>query len=167
MKQRIVFVMCLCFLLMNGVLAQTKSLKGTVKDKLGESIIGASVLIEGTSQGTITDLDGNYVIENIPTGKNVLVVSYVGYQTQKLEINGRSVIDIILQEDQRLLDEVVVVGYGVQRKTDVTSAVASIKKENFTQAVTSSSPLQMVQGKIPGLAMSRAGGGDPTSAMKR
>lgn len=165
MKQRIVFVMCLCFLLMNGVLAQTKSLKGTVKDKLGESIIGASVLIEGTSQGTITDLDGNYVIENIPAGKNVLVVSYVGYQTQKLEINGRSVIDIILQEDTEVLDEVVVVGYGVQRKTDVTSAVASIKKENFTQAVTSSSPLQMVQGKIPGLAMSRAGGGDPTSDM--
>lgn len=164
MKQRIVFVMCLCFLLMNGVLAYTKSLKDTVKDKLGESIIGASVLIEGTHQGTITDLDGNYVIENIPTGKNVLVVSYVGYQTQKLEINGRSVIDIILH-DQRLLDEVVVVGYGVQRKTDVTSAVASIKKENFTQAVTSSSPLQMVQGKIPGLAMSRAGGGDPTSDM--
>ena len=146
MKQRIVFVMCLCFLLMNGVLAQTKSLKGTVKDKLGESIIGASVLIEGTSQGTITDLDGNYVIENIPAGKNVLVVSYVGYQTQKLEINGRSVIDIILQEDTEVLDEVVVVGYGVQRKTDVTSAVASIKKENFTQTVTSSSPLQMVQG---------------------
>lgn len=165
MKQRIVFVMCLCFLLMNGVLAQTKSLKGTVKDKLGESIIGASVLIEGTSQGTITDLDGNYVIENIPAGKNVLVVSYVGYQTQKLEINGRSVIDIVLQEDTEVLDEVVVVGYGVQRKTDVTSAVASIKKENFTQTVTSSSPLQMVQGKIPGLAMSRAGGGDPTSDM--
>ena len=95
---------------MNGVLAQTKSLKGTVKDKLGESIIGASVLIEGTSQGTITDLDGNYVIENIPAGKNVLVVSYVGYQTQKLEINGRSVIHNINKEENKVLDEVVDIG---------------------------------------------------------
>ena len=165
MKQRIVFVMCLCFLLMNGVFAQTKSLKGTVKDKLGESIIGASVLIEGTSQGTITDLDGNYVIENIPAGKNVLVVSYVGYQTQKLEIDGRNVINVILQEDTEVLDEVVVVGYGVQRKTDVTSAVAKIKKEDFSSVITTSSPLQMVQGKIPGLAMSRSGGSDPNAEM--
>lgn len=165
MKQRIVFVMCLCFLLINGVFAQTKSLKGTVKDKLGESIIGASVLIEGTSQGTITDLDGNYVIENIPAGKNVLVVSYVGYQTQKLEIDGRNVINVILQEDTEVLDEVVVVGYGVQRKTDVTSAVAKIKKEDFSSVVTTSSPLQMVQGKIPGLAMSRSGGSDPNAEM--
>ena len=150
---------------MNGVFAQTKSLKGTVRDKLGESIIGASVLIEGTSQGTITDLDGNYVIENIPAGKNVLVVSYVGYQTQKLEIDGRNVINVILQEDTEVLDEVVVVGYGVQRKTDVTSAVAKIKKEDFSSVVTTSSPLQMVQGKIPGLAMSRSGGSDPNAEM--
>lgn len=150
---------------MNGVFAQTKSLKGTVKDKLGESIIGASVLIEGTSQGTITDLDGNYVIENIPAGKNVLVVSYVGYQTQKLEIDGRNVINVILQEDTEVLDEVVVVGYGVQRKTDVTSAVAKIKKEDFSSVITTSSPLQMVQGKIPGLAMSRSGGSDPNAEM--
>lgn len=165
MKQRFVFVMCLCLLFVSSVLAQTKSLKGTVRDKLGESIIGASVLIEGTSQGSITDLDGNFSIENIPSDKNVLVVSYVGYKTQKLEINGRNVIDVTLQEDTEVLEEVVVVGYGVQRKTDVTSAVAKIKKEDFSSVVTTSSPLQMVQGKIPGLAMSRSGGGDPTAEM--
>lgn len=157
--------MILCFTLLSNVVAQTQTLKGYVRDKLGESIIGASVLIEGTNLGSISGLDGSYLIENIPSDKNILVVSYVGFSTEKIEINGREVIDIVLKEDTELLDEVVVVGYGVQRKTDITSAVASIKKENFTQAVTSSSPLQMVQGKIPGLAMSRAGGGDPTSGM--
>lgn len=165
MKRKIIFLLCAFCFLVGKVNAQNTTLQGAVKDTQGEAVIGASVLLKGTSIGTITGLDGDFKLDNVPAGSNVIVVSYVGYTTQEISVNGRKNIEVTLAEDAELLDEVVVVGYGVQRKTDVTSAVASVKKENFSQVVTSSSPLQMVQGKIPGLAMSRKGGADPTSDM--
>ena len=164
MKEKSFILFCAFFFILANINAQSTILHGIVKDTQGEPVIGASVLVKGTLVGTITGINGDFRLD-IPIGSQIITVSYVGYTTQDVSIGGRTNIEVLLSEDTEVLDEVVVVGYGVQRKTDVTSAVASIKKSDFTQVVTSSSPLQMVQGKIPGLAMSRAGGGDPTSGM--
>lgn len=165
MKQKMFILFCVFFFILTNINAQSTLLQGVVKDAQGEPIIGASVLVKGTLVGTITGVDGDFKLDNIPMGSNVIVVSYVGYTTQEIPMNGRKNIVVTLVEDAELLDEVVVVGYGVQRKTDVTSAVAKLKKDDFSAVVTTSSPLQMVQGKIPGLAMSRPGGADPNAEM--
>lgn len=128
MKRKIIFLLCAFCFLVGKVNAQNTTLQGAVKDTQGEAVIGASVLLKGTSIGTITGLDGDFKLDNVPAGSNVIVVSYVGYTTQEISVNGRKNIEVTLAEDAELLDEVVVVGYGVQRKTDVTSAVASVKK---------------------------------------
>ena len=105
------------------VTAQSLSISGKVIDKNSqEPVIGASVLIEGTSNGTITDLDGNFMLSNVPS-KGSLVVSYIGYATQTLPINGRTSFSIVLAEDTETLDEVVVIGYGVQKKVNLTGSV--------------------------------------------
>ena len=164
MKQKSFILFCAFFFVLTSINAQSTILRGVVKDNQGEPVIGASVLVKGTMVGTITGINGDFRLD-VPIGGQIITVSYVGYTTQDIPINERKNIEVLLSEDTEVLDEVVVIGYGVQRKTDLTSAVASIKKNDFSQVVTSSSPLQMVQGKIPGLAMSRAGGGDPTSGM--
>ena len=105
------------------VTAQSLSISGKVIDKNSqEPVIGASVLIEGTSNGTITDLDGNFMLSNVPSKGN-LVVSYIGYATQTLPINGRTSFSVVLAEDTETLDEVVVIGYGVQKKVNLTGSV--------------------------------------------
>lgn len=105
--------------------AQNLTVTGTVTDNLGP-VIGASIQVEGTSNGCITDIDGNYTLPNVPANAT-LVFSYIGYQTQKIAVGGKTKIDVKLAEDSQLLQEVVVVGYGVQRKSDLTGAVASVK----------------------------------------
>lgn len=111
-------VTAILFLFSSEVLAQSLSISGKVIDKNSqEPVIGASVLIEGTSNGTITDLDGNFMLSNVPS-KGSLVVSYIGYATQTLPINGRTSFSVVLAEDTETLDEVVVIGYGVQKKSE-------------------------------------------------
>ena len=138
-----------------------QSIKGKVKDSQGEPIIGASVIVKNNnSVGTITDFDGNFTLE-LPSSSSVLVVSYVGYATQEVSTAGKTSLDITLKEDNLALDEVVVIGYGTQRKGDVTSAVGSVKAEDFiTGAVKDAG--QLIQGKVAGLIVTNPSG-DPTS----
>ena len=132
---------------------------GKVKDSTGEPIIGASVVVKGnTTLGTITDIDGNFSL-NAPQ-KSVLVISYIGYVTQEVETAGKKALTVVLKEDTQALDEVVVIGYGTQRKGDVTSSVASVKSDNFVKGAVKDVG-QLIQGKVAGLAITNPSG-DPT-----
>ena len=138
-----VFLMCTAF-----AYAQSK-VKGRVTDAKGEAIIGASILVKGTNNGAITDIDGNYNISNVPS-KGSLVVSYVGYVTQTVAVNGKNVVNIVLKEDALNLEEVVVVGYGVQRKTDVTGAMTRVGAKELN-AKPVSNAFEALQGKAAGV----------------
>lgn len=142
------------------VMAQTLSISGKVTDKNSqEPVIGASVLIEGTTNGTITDVDGNFMLSNVPSKGN-LVVSYIGYATQKLPINGKTNFTIALAEDTETLDEVVVVGYGVQKKVNLTGSVSAVKGEALERRPVADAT-QSLQGMVPGLLVSNSNTGRP------
>lgn len=139
------------------VLAQ-KTVTGTVTDgETQEPLIGASILVTGTSSGTITDIDGTYSI-SLPDGAESLTISYTGFSTQTIEIGSQSVIDVAMAAGE-LLDEVVVVGYGTQREKEITSAVTSVDAEEFNQGPITD-PAQLLQGKVAGLQVYNRGG-DP------
>lgn len=141
-------------------LAQQK-VTGKVKDSSGEPVIGASVVVKGNNtMGTITDFDGNFMLD-IPA-KSVLVISYIGYVTQEVPTAGKNSLEIVLKEDTKTLDEVVVIGYGTQRKGDVTSSVASVKADNFVKGAVKDVG-QLIQGKVAGLAITNPNG-DPTGS---
>ncbi|WP_347152650.1 SusC/RagA family TonB-linked outer membrane protein [Phocaeicola vulgatus] len=141
-------------------LAQQK-VTGKVKDSSGEPVIGASVVVEGNNtMGTITDFDGNFMLD-VPA-KSVLVISYIGYVTQEVPTAGKNSLEIVLKEDTKTLDEVVVIGYGTQRKGDVTSSVASVKADNFVKGAVKDVG-QLIQGKVAGLAITNPNG-DPTGS---
>lgn len=141
-------------------LAQQK-VTGKVKDSSGEPVIGASVVVQGNNtMGTITDFDGNFMLD-VPA-KSVLVISYIGYVTQEVPTAGKNSLEIVLKEDTKTLDEVVVIGYGTQRKGDVTSSVASVKADNFVKGAVKDVG-QLIQGKVAGLAITNPNG-DPTGS---
>lgn len=137
------------------VMAQT-TVTGTVTDAAtGETLIGANVLVVGTMQGTITDIDGNYTIE-VPEGKNQLRFSFTGYKPEVVDVNGRTQIDVALQSG-KALDEVVVIGYGTTQTKDLTGSVVAISEEDFLQG-NISTPDQLVAGKIAGVKITSNGG---------
>ena len=124
-------ILLLGFLMMTGVaVAQQLQVQGKVTDATGEGLIGASVLVKGTTSGVITDIDGNYVLLNVNPDA-ILIFSYVGYQTQELNVSGRNKIDVVLHDDQQVLEEVVVVGYGSLSKKEVSSSIVQVDKKNF------------------------------------
>lgn len=137
-----------------------RKLTGTVTDKTGEPIIGANVVIKGTTNGTVTDIDGHYSLE-VPEGAT-LQFSYIGYFTQEIALAGKTRIDVRLTEDTQQLDEVVVVGYGTQKKGELTSSISSIKSENFIQGSVQDAA-QLLQGKVAGLGVVLPSG-DPTAS---
>ncbi len=139
------FMVVLCT---SSAMAQ-KKVTGTIVDAAGEPIIGASVMVKGTSNGAVTDLDGNFTINNVPEDAT-LVFSYVGYRTQNLLARGKSNFQISLEEDKQLLDEVVVVGYGVQRKSDVTGALTRVNEEQLNNRPVSNA-IEALQGKAAGV----------------
>ena len=139
-----------------------KTVTGTVKDATGEPMIGVSVLVDGTSIGGVTNLDGNFTIQKVPNNA-VLKISYVGYKEQKVSVAGKSNVDVVMQEDAMGLDEVVVVGYGTMKKKDLTGAVASIKTEDIAQ-VAAPDAMQAMQAKVPGLDL-LSGDGQAGSAV--
>lgn len=145
---------------------QAKTVTGTVTDVSGEPIIGANIRIKGTTTGTITDIDGNFSIEAEP--QSVIEVSYIGYLTQETVINNQKSIRFLLKEDTKTLDEVVVIGYGVQKKADLTGSVANINTEKLnTQS--NANIGQALQGKIAGVDIVSQGGapGSGTRLMVR
>ena len=145
---------------------QAKTVTGTVTDVSGEPIIGANIRIKGTTTGTITDIDGNFIIEAEP--QSVIEVSYIGYLTQETVINNQKSIRFLLKEDTKTLDEVVVIGYGVQKKADLTGSVANINTEKLnTQS--NANIGQALQGKIAGVDIVSQGGapGSGTRIMVR
>lgn len=145
---------------------QAKTVTGTVTDVNGEPIIGANIRIKGTTTGTITDIDGNFSIEAEP--QSVIEVSYIGYLTQETVINNQKSIRFLLKEDTKTLDEVVVIGYGVQKKADLTGSVANINTEKLnTQS--NANIGQALQGKIAGVDIVSQGGapGSGTRIMVR
>src|SRR5690606_2242376 len=119
---------------------------GTVIDEEGQPLIGANVVVRDADLGTSTDVDGHYELTDI-AGDAVLIFSYIGYQTLEVPVEGRSVVDVTLVSDAALLDEVVVVGYGTQRRRDVTGSISSLKSESFNKGVVSN-PGQLLQGKV-------------------
>lgn len=154
MKKYLLFGLSL--FLMSALWAQERTITGTVKDaETGESVPGANVVEKGTTNGTITDFDGNYKLA-VSEGAT-LVISFVGYAPQEVEVGARGVIDVSLDLDVQSLAEVVVVGYGTQEKKEITSSVASISAEDFNKG-TVNDPVQLLQGKVAGLNISRPGG---------
>ena len=139
---------------------QIKTISGKVTDSSGIPLPGVTVLIKGTGHGTITSTDGNYSLPNVPA-RATLIFSFVGMKTQEVPVSGNSTINIILEEETVGLDEVVAIGYGTQKKADVTSAHANVKVEDFNKGAIVDAG-QLIQGKVSGLQITQPSG-DPTS----
>lgn len=149
-------LLCLMFLCTLNAVAQQLNVTGNVKDALGEYIIGASVLVKGTTNGTITDIDGNFSVSGVEKG-SVLEISYIGYVSQSITINDEKPLQIILKEDSETLEEVVVVGYGVQKKANLTGAVTSMKSDELLKSRAANATTALV-GQMPGLISKQASG---------
>ena len=167
-----VFIRRACMSLMFSMLcllslAQTHQVSGIVKDVTGEPVIGVNVSVQGTGNGSITDLDGKFAIPNVKE-KDVLIVSYIGYLTQSIPVGKQTSFTITLKEDAQALDEVVVIGYGTVKKRDLTGAVASMKNEDVTVAPTSN-VMEALQGKIAGMDIVKSSGqvGEDVSILLR
>ena len=145
--RRLMFLLLL-FVCSSGAFAQSK-VTGKVVDASGEPIIGASVMVKGTSNGVVTDLDGNYSISNVPSGAS-LNISYVGYRTRTVAVDGKSQLNVTMEEDRQLLDEVVVVGYGTQKRSDVTGSMVNIGEEQLNTRPVNNA-FEALQGKAAGV----------------
>jgi len=147
------------FLLVGAILsfglAKAQEVSGTITDANGP-LPGASVVVKGTTNGTQTDFDGNYTISNVDSDAT-LVISYIGYSTQEVAINGRTTINVVLAEDAQALDEVVIIGYGTTTVKDATGAVSAINSEDFNSGIIAS-PEQLIQGKTAGVQITQSSG---------
>ncbi len=132
------------------VTQQSTTCTGVVKDATGEPVIGASVVVAGTTNGTITDFDGKFSLENVKPGSS-LTISFIGFSSQTVKWKG-TLLDIVLKEDNKVLDEVVVVGYGTQKKVNLTGSVASVSADEIKDRV-QTNVLSAVQGTVPGVTV--------------
>lgn len=154
-KSRLRMMVCLIgMLLPMCMFAQQITVQGVVKDQTGETVIGASVMEKGTTNGTITGIDGDFSLNMSPNG--TLVVSFVGYKTQEVQVKGQKQLQVVLSEDAEMLDEVVVIGYGTMKKSDLTGAVSSIGNKDIKDSPVSNLG-QAIQGKISGVQIVDAG----------
>ena len=152
---RLRMMVCLIgMLLPMCMFAQQITVQGVVKDQTGETVIGASVMEKGTTNGTITGIDGDFSLNMSPNG--TLVVSFVGYKTQEVQVKGQKQLQVVLSEDSEMLDEVVVIGYGTMKKSDLTGAVSSIGNKDIKDSPVSNLG-QAIQGKISGVQIVDAG----------
>ncbi len=147
--------MMLSALLFVGMAVQARVISGTVKDATGETIISASVVVKGTTLGTVTDFDGNYTID-VPADAKVLIFSYIGMQTQELTITG-DVMNVVLSENSEVLDEVVVTGYGTTKKRDLVTSVSSVNADQLKD-VPVTSAAEALQGKLAGVSVTTTEG---------
>lgn len=160
MKHKLLTSMLALFAIASSLYAQNIKVTGTVKDGTGEGVIGASVMEKGTANGAITDLDGNYAITVAPGA--TLVFSSIGYATQEIVVGGQTVINVILKEDAEFLDEVVVVGYGTMKKSDLAGASVSMKEDGIKGSIITNID-QSLQGRAAGV-QSVATSGAPGSS---
>lgn len=152
---RLRMMVCLIgMLLPMCIFAQQITVQGVVKDQTGETVIGASVMEKGTTNGTITGIDGDFSLKMSSNG--TLVVSFVGYKTQEVQVKGQKQLQVVLSEDAEMLDEVVVIGYGTMKKSDLTGAVSSIGNKDIKDSPVSNLG-QAIQGKISGVQIVDAG----------
>ena len=142
-----------------SVQQSAQMVQGKVTDAKGQPLPGVTIVIKGTTNGTTTDIDGNYQLENVPADA-VLVFSFIGMKTQELALNGKKQLDAMMSEDSIGLDEVVAIGYGSVKKGDVTSAIASVKSDDFVKGAVNDAA-QLIQGKVAGLSITTPSG-DPT-----
>lgn len=162
MKLKILFFILSYVLVQPLLLAQDNgNVKGTVSDSQGP-LPGASVVVKGTTSGTQTDFDGNYTLDDVPADAT-LEISYIGYATQDIPVNGQTTINLTLVEDAEALAEVVVVGYGTQQKEDITGSISVVDNEELTKQP-NSNPLSSIQGKVSGVNITNSGrpGASPT-----
>lgn len=140
--------------------AELLTLKGVVLEAGSEEpLIGASVVVKGTKLATVTDIDGEFVLDGI-SGDATIIVSYVSFKPAEIAVGGRTNLTVILEQDQQMLDEVVVIGYGTMDKKELTSAISHVSEKDFL-TIGSSDPASMIQGKVPGLSIANTGTGDP------
>lgn len=144
--------------------ASTKriNISGKVNDKNSEPLIGVSIFVKSTSQGTITNMDGSFQLSDVPENAT-LRISYIGYYTQEVKVPKNGLLNIILAEDIKMVDEVVVIGYGSINKESVTSAITSLKRDDFLQGDISS-PMNLIKGKVAGLIVNTVNASDPTKS---
>ena len=161
-KRMIAFVLA-NLLISFSLFAQERMVSGLVKDATGETLIGVNILLKGTTRGTITDIDGNFSLK-VPGNDAVLTVNYIGYKTQEIEVGNQQSLTIIMDKDVKGLDEVVVVGYGVQKKKLVTGATAQVNGEVLDKR-NSTNALQALQGQVAGVNITSASG-QPGEGMK-
>nr|MBI1228512.1 SusC/RagA family TonB-linked outer membrane protein [Cytophagales bacterium] len=163
MKKQLL-LLTLAIMIAIPVFAQQRTVTGTVVDASATGIPGVTVLLRGSSQGTVTDIDGKYAVE--ATGDDVLVFSFVGFQTATETVGARSIVDVTLMEDVSEMDAVVVVGYGTQRKGDMTGAIVAVDLAPIQgQSMSSGNPMQALQGRVPGLLVEKSG--DPSGLNSR
>ncbi|NDV43824.1 SusC/RagA family TonB-linked outer membrane protein [Flagellimonas sediminis] len=157
-------LLLISFLLFQAVLfAQNKiTISGTVLDDQGQPLPGTNVVVKGTTTGIQTDFDGNFTLDNVP-GDGILVFSYIGFTTQEVPVNNRTVMEVNMRLDTQSLDEVVVVGYGTQKKADLTGSIVTINSEQI-EKTPSANPVQSLQGKVAGVQIVTTGspGASPT-----
>ncbi len=159
------FLLILCFLLGATTLTHAqdsapRTIQGTVVDDTGEPLPGVSILVQGTGTGTITDMEGNFLLSNL-SATSTLVFSFVGYETQNVQVPEGDVLNITLAPSSTTLDDVVVVGYGVQRKSDLTGSITSVSTDDFNSGLISS-PEQLISGKVSGVQI-MTNSGSPTA----
>ncbi|MBP1670225.1 MAG: TonB-linked outer membrane protein, SusC/RagA family [Bacteroidetes bacterium] len=155
-KPRKIAILLLFCLLQVVAYAQEKTVTGRVTSADGEGLPGATVAIKGTTSGTIADFDGNFTIK-VPDENAILVFTYVGCTSKEQAVSGVSTIDVTLEEDLMKLEEVVVVGYGVSKKSDLTGSVSTLKEDDFNQ-ISAATPEQLVQGRIAGVQITQNNG---------
>ena len=141
--------------------AQQLTVKGTVKDAAGEPIIGANVMMKGTTNGTITDLDGRYSVSGV-TPASVLTFSFIGYRNQEIPVKGQREVNVVLVEDAQALDEVVVVGYGSLSRKELSSSIVQVDKTKFQQGAVGN-PMELLTGKVAGLNVNNMAAANPNA----
>ena len=159
-KRGVLFIL---LLLANLSLMAQNSISGVIKDSGGQPMAGVTVVIKGTSVGTLTNTTGSYTLA-VPAGSKTLQFSFVGFTTQEIEISGKSVIDVTLAEAMTGLDEIVVVGYGTMKKKLVTGATVQVKGDAI-QKLSTVSPMTALQGQTPGLSIIK-NTGEPGAGFK-
>jgi TonB-linked SusC/RagA family outer membrane protein len=150
------------FLVFPALAQQSIRITGTITTETSEPLSGVSVVVKGTTRGIVTDANGKYEI-TVQDANAVLVFSHIGYLPQEVAAGSRQVIDLVLVEDINEIEEIVVVGYGTQKRSEVTAAVSTLEAKDFNTTVASSSVLELAKGKLPGVVITNANGSDPRS----